>query len=260
MVQRTTGIIIALGGLALVFILLFFGFNVYLSARRGPKWKRKLLSAGIIALSLLGITLPMSSCTDSPQPSSVTGAGGKAGSKQVNDSVAGESGEKNSKSALESLPGNESSLLEDMPGKDKIVFSKPEQIEDVIQSARKLLEKEEKKDDEVLNMILMLYFASEATKELRDKKIISEEKAMILSVEIDKVSKALSKFSEKYQMCYAMQIVPAPKNPAHAKKRLPAVIRLANDGKISLEVSKKLIPVFEEEIKKLPAVDGGSRE
>ncbi|MHC4663380.1 MAG: hypothetical protein ACYS8W_17105 [Planctomycetota bacterium] len=68
MVQKTTGIIIALGGLALVFILLFFGFDVYLSARRGPKWKRKLLSAGIIALSMMGVTLPMTSCTSDEEP------------------------------------------------------------------------------------------------------------------------------------------------------------------------------------------------
>ncbi|MHC4663381.1 MAG: hypothetical protein ACYS8W_17110, partial [Planctomycetota bacterium] len=71
MVQKTTGILIAIAGMMVVFILVLTGFNVYLSATRGPKWKRKLLSAGIIALSMMGVTLPMTSCTDGEKPEQV---------------------------------------------------------------------------------------------------------------------------------------------------------------------------------------------
>ncbi|TET34382.1 MAG: hypothetical protein E3J72_14580 [Planctomycetota bacterium] len=77
MIHRTTGIFIAVLGLLVVVILILIRFDIHLAAKRGPRWKRNLVTAGILAMSLLGLTIPNVSCTNGKDSTTVTGRDGK---------------------------------------------------------------------------------------------------------------------------------------------------------------------------------------
>ncbi|MHC5037949.1 MAG: hypothetical protein ACYTHM_11600 [Planctomycetota bacterium] len=55
MPTRALNLWLALPGLLLVAALILIGADIALSARRGPRWKRKLVGAGIALLALLGV-------------------------------------------------------------------------------------------------------------------------------------------------------------------------------------------------------------
>jgi len=76
MIQKSTGIVLAALGLLLVMVLIFLRIDVHLAAKLGPKWKRKLVMAGIFGLSILGVTIPNVSCTSDNDTTQTTGQGG----------------------------------------------------------------------------------------------------------------------------------------------------------------------------------------
>jgi len=55
MPQRTFNLLIAIVGLALVAAIALVGFDVYRAAKTGPRWKRRLVGAGLALLAALGL-------------------------------------------------------------------------------------------------------------------------------------------------------------------------------------------------------------
>ena len=55
MPQRVANLLIAVSGLLIVFCLIISGFNPRRSITTGPRWKRRLIAAGILLLAALGI-------------------------------------------------------------------------------------------------------------------------------------------------------------------------------------------------------------
>jgi len=51
MTQRALGLIAALLGAALVAAIALFGYDIWRSARTGPRWKRRLVGAGLARLA-----------------------------------------------------------------------------------------------------------------------------------------------------------------------------------------------------------------
>jgi len=55
MPQKTLNLLLAVAGLAIVAAFAVLGYDVYRSARTGPRWKRRLVAAGLALLAALGI-------------------------------------------------------------------------------------------------------------------------------------------------------------------------------------------------------------
>ena len=73
MPQRAAGLVIALLGVLALAILLLVGADVYRAARGGPRWKRRLLGAGLLVLASLGF-LPATSAAAEEKPKAVAPA------------------------------------------------------------------------------------------------------------------------------------------------------------------------------------------
>lgn len=63
MLDRTTGLLLAAAGALLVALLLVAGVDIQRAAKSGPRWRRRLVAAGIMLLSALGVT----ACDPNPQ-------------------------------------------------------------------------------------------------------------------------------------------------------------------------------------------------
>lgn len=63
--QRTLTIVLALFGLLVIAALALMGCNVYHAARTGPRWRRRLVGAGLSLLALLGVP-PAASAAEAP--------------------------------------------------------------------------------------------------------------------------------------------------------------------------------------------------
>jgi len=63
MPQRAMNLLLAAFGLLAVVGIILLGYDVYRHARTGPRWKRRLLGAGLMTLGLLGI-VPLPGCGD----------------------------------------------------------------------------------------------------------------------------------------------------------------------------------------------------
>ena len=61
MSQRATNLLLALVGVLIVTALALLGYDIWRAARRGPRWKRRLVGAGLALLVSLGVV----SCEDS---------------------------------------------------------------------------------------------------------------------------------------------------------------------------------------------------
>jgi hypothetical protein len=55
MPYRASGVLMALGGLVAVAGLVIVGIDVYAASKRGPRWKRRLLGAGLALLGMAGV-------------------------------------------------------------------------------------------------------------------------------------------------------------------------------------------------------------
>ena len=55
MPQKTLNVLVAVAVLALIGAVALLGYDVYRSARTGPRWKRRLVAAGLALLAMLGI-------------------------------------------------------------------------------------------------------------------------------------------------------------------------------------------------------------
>jgi len=62
MPQRAVNLVLALAGVAAVVLIVVLGVNLARASRRGPKWKRRLLSAGIGLMAALGVTTVDTGC------------------------------------------------------------------------------------------------------------------------------------------------------------------------------------------------------
>lgn len=63
MLDRTTGLLLTIGGTLLVALLLVVGVDIHRAAQTGPRWRRRLVGAGIMLLATLGMT----GCDPTPQ-------------------------------------------------------------------------------------------------------------------------------------------------------------------------------------------------
>jgi len=73
MPQRAAGLVIALLGVLALGILLVIGADVYRAARAGPRWRRRLVGAGLLVLASLGF-LPAAGAAAEEKPKAVTPA------------------------------------------------------------------------------------------------------------------------------------------------------------------------------------------
>jgi len=55
MLEKTTNLLLAILGLAVVAAIVLLGFDVYRSAKTGPRWKRRLVGAALALLAALGL-------------------------------------------------------------------------------------------------------------------------------------------------------------------------------------------------------------
>ena len=55
MSQKTLNLLLALGGLAIIAAIAMLGLNIHRAAHTGPRWKRRLVAAGLALLAALGV-------------------------------------------------------------------------------------------------------------------------------------------------------------------------------------------------------------
>lgn len=67
MPQKTLNLLAALAGLLIIAAIALLGYDVYRAARTGPRWKRRLVSAGLALLALVG-PVACGSAADSTPP------------------------------------------------------------------------------------------------------------------------------------------------------------------------------------------------
>ncbi len=70
MPYRAMNVAVAVAGVVMLAGLVLVGANVYRAARTGPRWKRVLISAGLVMLGLVGTTscTPVITCYKGPPP------------------------------------------------------------------------------------------------------------------------------------------------------------------------------------------------
>ncbi len=71
MLYRAINVVMAVVGVVVLVGMVMVGVNVYRAARTGPRWKRALITAGLVMLGFIGATSPMACCYGSlvaPQP------------------------------------------------------------------------------------------------------------------------------------------------------------------------------------------------
>ncbi|MBM4042028.1 MAG: hypothetical protein FJ290_26330, partial [Planctomycetes bacterium] len=74
MSNRMVGTILALAGVVVVAALVLLGLDAWRAARTGPRWRRRLVGAGLSLLALLGVA-PTASAAEAP--SKLVAADGK---------------------------------------------------------------------------------------------------------------------------------------------------------------------------------------
>jgi hypothetical protein len=66
MPQRVTGICTAVAGLCFVMFLVLLRFDLQRAAKTGPRWKRNLVTAGLVVLTTLGLAGGTTGCEKEP--------------------------------------------------------------------------------------------------------------------------------------------------------------------------------------------------
>jgi hypothetical protein len=78
MTQRALGLLASLMGMAVVVMLVLLGIDAWQAARTGPRWKRRLVSAGLILLAMLGVAGCDTQADPPKDPAPETKAGRRA--------------------------------------------------------------------------------------------------------------------------------------------------------------------------------------
>ncbi len=226
MPQRVTDLFYALMGLLAVAGLFLLGLNVYAATSRGPRWKRRLLGAGLALLAALG----MVSCSDDPQPPPPPAGGGGEGTgvapagKDLEGSAEWRALSKTWKEAEEVASGKRGAYPFNAAGRKKLLAS---------------LEKATKDADK-----------------LAAAKLLSDAEAGLLKKDLAILTRRVRRYratEDRMAMCYAPRPIPVPARDS-AKRladRLPLLEKLAAAGKLHKAAVEKVLVSIEKDLSTL---------
>jgi hypothetical protein len=217
MPQRVTGLLYAFMGLAAVAGLFLLGLNVYRAAGKGPRWKRRLLGAGLAMLAALGLV----SCADEAKPGGGTpGTGG--GTTTTPAGTRSLEGSKEWKLVLEAW-----------------TFCAP------LATSGKSTTRQRKGADAKLKA------AGKAVESLAAADLLVAAEAGLLKAEIAKIRADIycNPPTDSQVTCYKMAFVsPAQKSLKRLNKRLPLLEKLVAGKKLHAPALKKVLASIEKDV------------
>jgi hypothetical protein len=212
MTQKSIGVIIAITGLVLVLGYLFFRYDLKRASESGPRWKRRLVCAGILVLSMMGIV----SCAQEEKIKDDAGA--------VSPAVTG--------APTVAAIGNE---LAESPEYKKVlaIFEEAKPYA----GSRVSFEEDRVVIEKKLNEIPGL------SDKLFSRGLISAEEAGLLKSEVERVIHLVYSEPPFGVMCYMKDFPPiAEKSIKEISSRLPLLIKLVESGKVHPAVIEKILP------------------
>ena len=222
MPYRAMNAVVGVVGVAVLVALVVLGVNVYRSARTGPRWKRALITAGLVVLGLATTnSCDRSTCYLPVKPDD-------AGQRQ-----------QESKTLLEKTP------------EWKMIQGAWEYVGPLAESG-KSTDAQRKESDEKLNA------AKTAVDKLAGSGLLNAAEAGLLTAEAESLRKELYRNppepapGEARVECYKMMlIVPAEKSLQRLSQRLPLLEQLTKEGRLDQPVLAKVLPTMEADVKTL---------
>lgn len=219
MPQRAISILTGLAGLGALAFLVLMGADLLCAARSGPRWKRELLTAGILLLAALGLT----SCRENTAPPSAPPPG-SGSTNPASDSLADST---EWKTVLDAW-----TFVEPLAQSGKSTTAQRKTADAKLEAARNAI-----------------------TKLTHDNLLIDAEAGLLLS-EADRLRKDLYRNApvpapgEPMVMCYEPTVMPPAARVSldRLSQRLPLLTQLADSGKLHPQVMDKLLPSITKDV------------
>jgi hypothetical protein len=216
MPQRAASLAWGILGLVAVAGVILVGADAFRAAGRGPAWKRKLLSAGLVLMAAMGL----SSC-------------GKT--ETSGTALAGSSAQAPAGAALEETPEWKTVL-------DAWAFTSP------LAESRRSTEAQRKVVEEKVAAV------KAATDKLAAAGLITAAEAQLLQTEIANLRTMILRDppTEPRVLCYdSVDLPPARESLERLAARLPLMKQLAEGGTVQSAVLAKILPAVEADIQRL---------
>jgi len=223
MAVRAMGIVLVVAGFAIALLLAILGFDLVRACRTGPRWKRRLIGAGLVLLMALGFA-----------PAGVSAAAAEE-----------------SKPAASAAPATSDKGLAEAKGWKRIVAAWNE-AKEIASGKRGDYPFDEKGQKQILQNLLV---AQADVKTLQKAQLVTEPEAGLLIKDLDLLAagvRAKRPTEAQSITCYW----PAPLRPGHdslqrLSDRLPLLEKLAASETLHREVVEKVLVSIEADIQTL---------
>jgi hypothetical protein len=245
MPQRAIGFFWAIFGLAAVVGLAIVGIDAARSAKSGPAWKRRLLTAGVMLMTALGFSACSKAEPSSPNPAPVTGqAKLTAPGGDLQNNPAWNQITAAWKDAAEATSGPVEDYPFDAEGKKRILAGLKTATENVAALERKGLV-----NDVEANLLRKELASLESFVQFKRERIPIESTPEVVPSESSSgiTPSSIKEFKFIMSTCYDMAEVPTPeyRGVRDLSEQLPLLKKLASSHKLDAPAVRKILETVE---------------